>query len=153
MNSVQTKLFNDIGADLAGIVQFSLIKASRQHNKKRNDLSASNLVESINYKISPEGIEIIANSYWENIEFGSPIGTVVPYSDLYFWAKRYQIKPYAGIDFNTMIWLIRAAIRRKGIRARPFIESALNIADLNLNPFLDEFTSKAIDSAFQDFTK
>jgi hypothetical protein len=153
MNSVQTKLYNEIGADLASIVQFSLIKGARQFDKSRNDLSSSNLVESIKYQLTPEGIDVIANSYWKNIEFGSPVGTVVPYADLYFWAKRYRIRPFNGIDFNTMIWLIRASIRRKGIKARPFIENALKIADVNLNPFLDEFTSNAIDSAFEDFSK
>lgn len=148
MNPVEKKLYEDIGEDLASIVRFSLIKVG-----KRNKLGSSNLADSFAFVLNEKGIDIIANSYWKNIEFGSPVGTNVSYGDLYFWAKRYQIKPFNGVSFNTMIWLIKAAIRRNGIKARPFVESALHIADVNVNVFLDEFTSKSINSAFEDFSK
>lgn len=148
MNPVEKKLYEEIGEDLAGIVRFSLIKVG-----KRNKLGSSNLAESFGFVLNKDGIDIVANSYWRNIEFGSPVGTDVSYGDLYFWAKRYQIRPYDGISFNTMIWLIKAAIRRNGIKARPFVENALEIAKLNINTFLDEFTEKVIDDAFEGFGK
>ena len=150
MNTATNDLLIQIGIELADIVAYSITVAAVSRDKSRNDLSQSNLVRSVGYVITEQGIEIIANSYWTAIEYGQKVGTNVPFEQLYEWAKRYNIRPRNG-NFNDMVWAIKSAIYRKGTKSRPFINDALDRANKIINPFLDEWTNNQIGKAFENF--
>lgn len=149
-----TKEVNDlmiqIGIELADIVAYSITVAAVSRDKSRNDLSQSNLVRSVGYVITEQGIEIIANSYWTAIEYGQRAGTSVPFEAIYEWARRYNIRPRSG-NLNDMVWAIKASIFRRGTKSRPFINDALDRANKIINPFLDTWTNDQIGNAFENF--
>lgn len=65
-NELVSEMLSQIGEQLVTITQYQLTLASVSRDKQRNNLSASRLIDSINYKIESDGtIILVANDYWE----------------------------------------------------------------------------------------
>jgi hypothetical protein len=138
-NELISEMLSQIGEQLVSITQYQLTLAAVSRDKQRNNLSASKLLESINYKIDSDGgIILVANDYWTAIEYGLPRGTIVPIKALTEWAQRYRIKPRFG-SFNQMIFFIQRAIIAKGTLPRPFVDNALESADQQIGAYVDRF--------------
>lgn len=138
-NELVSEMLSQIGEQLVTITQYQLTLASVSRDKQRNNLSASRLIDSINYKIESDGtIILVANDYWQSIEYGLPRGTIVPIKALTNWAMRYRIKPKFG-SFNQMIFFIQRSIIAKGTLPRPFVDNALEAADQQIGAYIDRF--------------
>ena len=137
-----------IAVQLVKITRFELTVSARSLDSNRNSLSNSNLFKSIEASITDDGIELLANFYWEFIEFGRRSGSYPPYSAIYFWAVRYRIKPRQGETLAQVVFKIQRAIFKNGIAPRPFLENAFAKSEKFINPFTDEFTEEIIRKVF-----
>lgn len=125
--TITAEIIQELALEAVNQLGFAITEAALMHDARRNNLAASNLVASIDYIITPNGIDIIANEYWITIERGRPARqyTDIPeYEDLYAWARRYRLRPARG-TFASMVWAIRQSIIRNGYRARPFVANAV----------------------------
>lgn len=150
---VQTAILEEIGRELVVLTRLALSEAAITIPPAgRSNLARSALARSFNFQVTASGIEIIANSYWRNIEQGrKPGGKFPPFSSIFAWAKKYQLKPRQGQTFNQMVWSIMQGIVKNGIRPRPFVDNAAEGAVKFLNPYLDEQIEEYIDFAFRNF--
>lgn len=139
---------NQIGKALAETVQFELTRSARLYDRNRNSLSASNLYNSIEPVLTDTGIRIVGNFYWQYIEGGRRPGTRPPFSALLNWANRYRIRPRDGESVNQLIYRIQSAIYKQGIKPRPFIDNALQTAEIFENPFEDQLAGEILRKAF-----
>lgn len=148
MNEVTKEYLSQIGRELVNIVKFKLVKGATRYDRNRDSLADSNLINSFEYVITQDGLDVIANSYWIYVDGGRKSGHRPPFSALYLWALRYKIKPLNGQTVVQMIGAIQTAIYKNGIKPRPFVLPALESADKVLNPYGDKFATIVINNAF-----
>lgn len=139
-------LFERLAQGLVAQMQLSLVQVAGR-TPGRNSLSQSNLVKSFEYQLTDAGIVILANDYWRFVESGRARGVKrVPFDAIYFWAKRYGIKPRTGQTFNGMVFAIREGIFKNGIRPRPFVDAAVT----NALKLLEEPVNKALRASIEN---
>lgn len=113
--------------------------------------SRSNIVKSFDYKVTPEEIKIFANDYIDQIERGRLPGELpkVPFDALLFWARRYRVRPRPGQTEQGMIYAIQAAIYRRGIAGRPFVDSAIDRIERTGNPYLQPWIDDVLQAIIE----
>lgn len=121
------------------------------------NLQDSRIIDSIDYKVQVPYIQIEIADYAKYIEHGRLPGKYVPIKPLIDWIKRKGIqgrnKKGRFISVNSLVFAISASIKRRGIKARPFIKKAIDnsqkeiakIVELNLQEILDDTINEIIN--------
>lgn len=102
---------------------------SIQEELRSMGLKDSRIINLVDYAISANGrtLEILLPDYYIYIEKGRrPGATPPPLGPLIQWMKQRRIAP--GRE-GRIVWAIRTAIARRGIRARPFLKRALETSE------------------------
>lgn len=138
---------SQVAKELESVTRFALVKSATRNDPNRNSLASSNLFNSIEAELTEDGINLLANFYWLDVDQGTKPGHMPPFSAIYLWAIRYKIQPRAGQTREQMVQAIRQAIRKRGIQARPFVEPAIDLAIRFINPFSDDFADQLIKNS------
>ena len=133
-----TKVMYAIGKDIAKIVR-TVMESNVGINSKVgvNTLVNSNIYKTLSVKATNDGdliFDIILNDYLVYIESGRRKGAKMPpVEPIVRWCKQKGIP-----TDNSTIYLIRRAISRDGIKARPFMAHVMEEMDREWNGLADE---------------
>jgi len=126
-----------------------LFYAKKYPNTKTgtDTLSNSDIVNDMKFNIDDSKLSISIYNYYSKIEQGSPVGTIVPTSDLISWVKKKKIK-FRNLSVNGTVSMIQNSIHMKGISKRPIFslayEATSKYIDEELNKWLESITNKII---------
>lgn len=114
-------------------------------------LKDSNIIKSITYKINSNNYTILFSMpfYYSFIESGrNPLTKKIPVLILIKWMKRKRI----AVGKETKIaWAIQQSIYNNGIKARPFLQKALNDAHQEVYEIMSINLSNIIDNIIKQF--
>lgn len=122
MMRTSAEIIGELAGELAMALKSAIDRNGTNTKVGRNTLKDSDLIDSVEAKVSGGVIEILANHYIEYIEFGRrPKAKWVPISALVEWASRKGIP-----TDNHTIYAIAYAIWRDGIPPRPVLHDYYN---------------------------
>jgi len=125
-----------------------LYYARKYVNTKTNTdtLSNSDIIKDMKLNVEDGRLSISIYNYWTNIEQGSPVGTIVPHSELIKWVKKKKINN--NLSVNTFAKLAARSIKLKGISKRPIFslayDSTSKYIDEELNKYVDKITDQIL---------
>ncbi|MBF9237454.1 hypothetical protein I2I05_08590 [Hymenobacter sp. BT683] len=133
-----------------------LIEVNRQHKIRRDD---SGLYANIVSSFTTDGAKLSVPQYAEDLDNGRAPGiALVPLDAIVRWIKRYRIVgrqkktgkfQKANTDVNAAAYAIQQAIFRNGIKARPWLETALGFQDTLVASLVDEIIFPQIVSVLE----
>lgn len=89
------------------------------------NLADSRIIKSVSTRVNGYTIELYMPDYWKYIEAGRLPGKWVPVAPLIQWLRR---KGVSG-NLNRIAYAVSNAIKRRGVRARPFLKNSVNIVE------------------------
>ncbi len=136
-------LLLDFKNDLELIVQRIMVQKGIKEN--------SNILDSIEFIKSDNGISMLANDYYLYVSEGrKPQARKIPIQDLIDWVKRYKI---GSGDVNKTAYAIQQSIYINGIRGKKFIDLVANsVGDYSaeqLSELLSELIAEQFGEAFE----
>jgi len=112
-------------------------------------LQDSDIIEEVTYKINGYTIELIIPEYYKYIESGRrPLSKRVPIIPLLKWMIK---KGIAKGKENKVVWAIREAIFKRGIRPRPFLQNAIDSTEAEVKELLAIDFQEIIDEKIRQY--
>jgi len=112
-------------------------------------LQDSDIIEEVTYKINGYTIELIIPEYYKYIESGrKPFAKRVPIIPLLKWMIK---KGIAKGKENKVVWAIREAIFKRGIRPRPFLQNAIDSTEAEVKELLAIDFQEIIDEKIRQY--
>lgn len=148
------QLLKEIGAEF--VVQ---IQAAAQNRSGAAIPAKSTLIESFSFDIENlETININGTDYVKYVEAGRRPGVRrVPIRALLAWIEKYKARlnnvPNDMAGRTRMAFAIQSAIFRRGLRRRPFIDTAVESAIKTIDPFADLFINQTADIVSRNFAE
>jgi len=130
------QILTEFSKDLLNIILFNMDKPYvAQNGKTYKGLRDSDLYKSLKVEVSDSSdidISVIANEYFINVDAGRRAGArKPPYLAILKWLKKKGIRArnkkgqFASMTLNTLAYIIRNSIAKKGIKARNIIKNSL----------------------------
>jgi hypothetical protein len=124
----------------------SLIEVGGKHSIRRD---GDGLWKNLSSTFTTDGAKLQVTDYAQGIDTGrKPRAKKVPLADLVKWIKRYRIlgrqkksgkyQKVAATSVNAAAYAIQTAIYKFGIKARPWIEQALDFQQKLVESLIDE---------------
>lgn len=134
-----------IEAALAALTSEAYRIAVESVLNQQPSLRDSQLLERIEVSVKDSTILIRLPGYARYIDAGRrPFARNVPFQVLYEWIVKKGIN-IPGVTQRQAAWMIQRSIRRKGIRARPFLTRLYADVERAMAIQLDEEIKKQID--------
>ena len=117
--------------------------------------SKSNLIRSVEYKVTNKGIDMIANDYWQYVSSGRrPYTKKVPVKDLIPWIKQYGITPKPGQSINQLAFAIQTSIYKQGINPKGYMNKVMDAtSEITEDAVADEMVELITDEVVETLTQ
>lgn len=144
MSPEEYNVYNNWGAQVVAQAKANLLQ--------KNKIATGILYNSITYQVNPEGgVTFYYEDYGEYVESGRRPGTMPPVGPLIQWAKtkgleQFRDKKGRYISSEQRGWAIAMGIKKKGIKAFPFYQDAIDQSTDDLSYQLEEALAQAIES-------
>lgn len=130
------EIIHALGEDITTLI--TIILSSNSH---KAEMTNSDIYESLSVVVKDDGdliFDIVLKEYLTYVESGRRAGAEPPpIESIEAWARRHNIS-----TDNDVIWAIREAIARDGIKPRPFMDEVFS----NLDEYWeDEWADKIFD--------
>lgn len=123
---IEDTIYSDLKDLLEDLIP-QLNKLTIQYMTQSGIKSKSDLVKSVGYELTPDGIGLKANNYWFYASQGRRAGTrKVPITALIDYIKRYGITPRAGQTFTQLAFAIQTAIYKQGINPKNYVNKVID---------------------------
>jgi hypothetical protein len=114
----------------------------------------SQLINSLEYKTTKDGFELIANDYFNYVDKGrKPFEDKVPIQSLIKWIQRYGIQPLPNMSINQLAFAIQTSIYKHGIVGKNYSAKVENnIANLSEEKIADYLENQIADDIVESLS-